>query len=58
MGIILCLSFAVIVLVILAVVWSMNAGKSRAKAREADQQLREARNRPDQTTATRGTGIN
>ncbi len=58
MGIILTLSFLAIALVIVLVIWSMNAANSRAKAREASKSLRDARTHPDQTTDTRGTGIN
>lgn len=57
MGIILTLSFLAIALVIILVVWSMNAANSRAKAKEAAQPLRDARTHPDQTTDPRGTGI-
>ena len=58
MGIILTLSFLAIALVVILVIWSINAANSRAKAKEASQALRDARTHPDQTTDTRGTGIN
>ncbi|MGI8771312.1 MAG: hypothetical protein ACR2JE_07735 [Acidobacteriaceae bacterium] len=58
MGIILSLSFLAIALIVVLLVWSVNAANSRAKAREASKPLRDARTHPDQTTDTRGTGIN
>jgi hypothetical protein len=56
MGIILSLSFAVIVIGILFAVWAINGAESRKNAREAARDVRENRTVRN-TPPPRGTGI-
>lgn len=56
MGIILSLTFAVIVIGIVFAVWAINGAESRRKAREAARALRENRTLRNEPP-TRGTGI-
>ncbi len=57
MGIVLSLTFAIIVIAILFAVWMMNGAESRKNARAATKELRETRTESQNPHPERGTGI-